>query len=408
MPRLIMPLHPVSAVLMTICLIVIALFVLPAAAQPDDPNPHLPSVTTFTFDDDADPAVWFTGDVTIAPQDEGGDGLALTTDDALVSLNRPLFPGDTLGVTVRRGVGAAGVRLVSNRVVYMVWLGTDNIAILQRNGAEMARTLMTAGAQRVTLHYSEQGHLTARVGDYAFPVLEEEFIMPTLLVEFVVRGANDVGAAFDDITVPLPTSLIDSVGHDPDGLDLLLDVDRDRLTQAQAETPYSINLNEDVPVVTRLTTTEPIEHPILITVTFPYAVWVHSISIPGMEQPQLDAIMTALTARVTRGHDLPGGPAMVDIRDLNAGIIPADPLAPPVTDFDPTLTETFPMQIYLSRYGVRLTYVYTSGLLPGDVYEIDLTAQALRAGVFDVDGEASTLRPVDPIPDGINRAAIAP
>jgi hypothetical protein len=122
--------------------------------------------TTFTFDDGADPTTWFSGTYAIVLQAEGGYGMAIALDDAPVTLNRPLRDGETLAVTVRRGVGRAGVRLVSETTAYTVWIETSGIAVLERDGAEQGRVPVSGDAQRVTLTYTA-GTLTASVGETA-------------------------------------------------------------------------------------------------------------------------------------------------------------------------------------------------------------------------------------------------
>jgi len=76
-------------------------------AQPTPPIivDHNITTTTFTFDDGADPSVGFSGTYGIALQADGGYSMAIALDDAPVTLNRPLLDGETLAVTVRRGVG---------------------------------------------------------------------------------------------------------------------------------------------------------------------------------------------------------------------------------------------------------------------------------------------------------------
>jgi hypothetical protein len=138
---------------------------------------------------------------------EGGYGMAIALDDAPVTLNRPLRDGETLAVTVRRGVGRAGVRLVGAPTAYTVWIETTGIAVLERDGAEQGRVPVSGDAQRVTLTYAS-GTLTASVGGSAFPPLSDGTAFAGLRAEFVVQGGNGQGSTFDDITVPLPPGLV--------------------------------------------------------------------------------------------------------------------------------------------------------------------------------------------------------
>jgi hypothetical protein len=133
--------------------------------------------------------------------------MAIALDDAPVTLNRPLRDGETLAVTVRRGVGRAGVRLVGAPTAYTVWIETTGIAVLERDGAEQGRVPVSGDAQRVTLTYAS-GTLTASVGGSAFPPLSDGTAFAGLRAEFVVQGGNGQGSTFDDVTVPLPPGLV--------------------------------------------------------------------------------------------------------------------------------------------------------------------------------------------------------